>query len=77
MFEKELEQYEIVREKYEKNIIAHMDSHDYQEFTEVLFSTHSCAIEGNSFTIDDTRTLKELGWEHLSPRVESSTNVWR
>lgn len=27
----------------------------------MLFSTHSCAIEGNSFSVDDTRELKEKG----------------
>ena len=30
-------------------------------YNEVLFSTHSCAIEGNSFSVDDTRELKEKG----------------
>jgi Fic family protein len=34
---------------------------DYMDWNEVLFSAHSCAIEGNSFTVDDTRILKEQG----------------
>ena len=34
---------------------------DYMDWLEVLFSTHSCGIEGNSFTVDDTRILKEQG----------------
>ena len=34
---------------------------DYMDWHEVLFSAHSCAIEGNSFTVDDTRILKEQG----------------
>ncbi len=31
------------------------------EYNEILFSAHSCAIEGNSFTVDDTRILHEQG----------------
>lgn len=61
MFEKELQHYENVRKEYEQEIVAKMSDKDYHEYSEVLFSTHSCAIEGNSFTIDDSRALKELG----------------
>jgi Fic family protein len=28
-------------------------------YNEILFSAHSCGIEGNSFSVDDTRALKE------------------
>lgn len=38
-----------------------MDREEYIKYNEILFSTHSCAIEGNSFSIDDTRDLKEKG----------------
>ena len=38
-----------------------MDREEYIKYNEVLFSTHSCAIEGNSFSVDDTRELKEKG----------------
>lgn len=34
---------------------------DWREYNEVLFSAHSCAIEGNSFSVNDTRELKEKG----------------
>lgn len=34
---------------------------DFIEYNEILFSAHSCAIEGNSFSVDETRTLKEKG----------------
>lgn len=61
MFEKELAQYENVRREYEQKIVEKMDANYYREYSEVLFSTHSCAIEGNSFTLDDSKTLKELG----------------
>lgn len=61
MFEQELNAYEKVRREYEQKIVSRMDAMDYREYSEVLFSTHSCAIEGNSFTIDDSKALKELG----------------
>ena len=61
MFEREIERYEQVRSEYERRIVKKMAPSDYMEWHEVLFSCHSCAIEGNSFTIDDTRILKEQG----------------
>ena len=53
--------YESVRKSYQQKIVERMTEEQYQSYAEVLFSTHSCAIEGNSFTVDDTRTLKEEG----------------
>ena len=61
MFEQEIELYERVRSDYERNIVKKMAPTDYMEWHEVLFSCHSCAIEGNSFTVDDTRILHEQG----------------
>lgn len=61
MFEQEIKHYEEVRCEYEERIIKKMAPADYLDWHEVLFSTHSCAIEGNSFTVDDTRILKEQG----------------
>ena len=61
MFEKEIESYEQVRCEYEESIVKKMAPDSYMDWHEVLFSTHSCAIEGNSFTVDDTRILKEQG----------------
>ena len=61
MFEKEIKHYEQLRSEYEEYIVKRMAPADYMDRHEVLFSTHSCAIEGNSFTIDDTRILKEQG----------------
>lgn len=61
MFEQEIAHYEQVRCIYEERIVKKMAPADYKDWHEVLFSTHSCAIEGNSFTVDDTRILKEQG----------------
>ncbi len=61
MFEQEIERYEQVRRAYETQIKAKMSPQDYMDWHEVLFSCHSCGIEGNTFTVDDTRILKEQG----------------
>lgn len=60
-FEEEIKLYESLRCKYQALIINKMDREEYTNYNEVLFSTHSCAIEGNSFSVDDTRELKEKG----------------
>ena len=61
MFEKEIEEYEAVRQEYQQKIADRMGWEQWMEYNEILFSAHSCAIEGNSFTVDDTRILRELG----------------
>ena len=61
MFEKEIEEYERVRANYQENIADRMSHEQWIEYNEILFSAHSCAIEGNSFTVDDTRILREQG----------------
>lgn len=61
MFEKEIEEYERVRADYQENIADRMSHEQWMEYNEILFSAHSCAIEGNSFTVDDTRILREQG----------------
>lgn len=60
-FEEEIKLYASLRCKYQALIINKMDREEYTKYNEVLFSTHSCAIEGNSFSVDDTRELKEKG----------------
>ena len=56
-----ISRYEVVRKEYQEKICRRMSKEQYEEYSEILFSTHSCAIEGNSVTIDDTRALKEQG----------------
>ena len=59
MFEKEIEEYESIRKEYQKKVANRMSEQQWMEYNEILFSAHSCAIEGNSFTVDDTRILHE------------------
>ena len=61
MFEEEIKEYESVRPEYQQKIPDKMGREQWMEYNEILFSAHSCAIEGNSFTVDDTRVLREQG----------------
>lgn len=61
MFEQEIEKYESVLKTYRSLIIDRFDKQDFIDYNEILFSAYSCAIEGNSFSVDDTRALKEEG----------------
>ena len=61
MFEKEIKEYERIRKEYQQKIADRMGKEQWMEYNEILFSAHSCAIEGNSFTVDDTRILREQG----------------
>ena len=59
MFEREIEEYELVRQRYQKKVAEKMSRQQWMEYNEILFSAYSCAIEGNSFTVDDTRILRK------------------
>ena len=61
MFEKEIKAYEEVLKAYRQKVTDRMALADLREYNEILFSAHSCAIEGNSFSVNDTRELKEKG----------------
>jgi Fic family protein len=61
MFENEIRKYDEVAEAYKQTIIVPMGMEQFRERNEVLFSCHSCGIEGNSFTVDNTRELFEQG----------------
>ena len=53
--------YDSLVEEYRQNIINKFDIEDFRLYNEVLFASHNCGIEGNSFSVDDTRALKEQG----------------
>ena len=71
MFEKEIEEYESVRKEYQQKVAEKMGREQWMEYNEILFSAHSCAIEGNSFTVDDTRILREQGMATTSTCILS------
>ncbi|WP_404982071.1 Fic family protein [Capnocytophaga granulosa] len=57
--EQYIRDYEAIREIYQKNVIETFDPQDYNNYIQDLFTAHSCAIEGNSFSVNDTRELRE------------------
>ena len=61
MYEDLIPQYDSLVAEYKKIISDRFSKADFIEYNEILFSAHSCAIEGNSFSVDETRTLKEKG----------------
>lgn len=61
MFDKEIERYDSIRQVYQQKVADRMGREQWMEYNEILFSTYSCAIEGNTFTVDDTRMLREQG----------------
>ena len=50
MLEKEIAEYEELRRVYQEKVADKMGREQWMEYNEILFSAHSCAIEGNSFT---------------------------
>lgn len=56
------QKYDALLTEYEAIIISSFDAADFRTYNEILFSAHSCGIEGNSFTVDETRELKEKGY---------------
>lgn len=56
-----LEKYDNLVVDYNKIIVESFSAKDFMDYTEILFSAHSCAVEGNTFTVEETRDLKEKG----------------
>ncbi|MCF2736634.1 Fic family protein [Bacteroides caecigallinarum] len=61
MYEELIPQYDSLVAEYKEIVVDRFSKVDFIEYNEILFSAHSCAIEGNSFSVDETRTLKEKG----------------
>lgn len=56
-----ISRYNVLLEQYNDIIIKAFDDKDFFEYTENLVTAHSCGIEGNSFSVNDTRELNEKG----------------
>lgn len=55
------QEYDPLVAEYKSIVSDGFSLEDFREYNEILFSCHSCGIEGNSFSVDDTRALKEQG----------------
>ncbi|MGY3055691.1 Fic family protein [Pedobacter sp. UYEF25] len=56
-----LREYDEALKNYTELIVKSFRKKDFREYSEILFSAHSCAIEGNSFSVNDTKELREKG----------------
>ena len=54
-----ISKYNNILQNYNDLIVSKFDENDFKLYNEILFSAHSCGIEGNTFSVDDTRELKE------------------
>lgn len=51
MYEEFIPQYDSLVAEYKEIVADRFSKADFIEYNEILFSAHSCAIEGNSFFI--------------------------
>ena len=61
MFEQEIKQYDLLASQYLEQVAKPMGDLEFRKHSEIIFSCHSCGIEGSSFSVDDTRALFEQG----------------
>lgn len=61
MFEELIKEYDSLVKEYKTLVIDTFNKQDFIAYNEILFSAHNCGIEGNSFSVDETRALKEKG----------------
>jgi len=61
--------------EYQEKIVLPMGKKAFREYSKILFSCHSCGIEGSSFSVDDTRCLfeEQLGY-HLDVELLKTIN---
>jgi len=67
MFEKEITRYENCLKEYREKVIDKFDVQVLKEYNEILFSAHNCGLKGNTFSVNDTRALKEQGLGFIPP----------
>ncbi|MBR5685729.1 MAG: Fic family protein [Muribaculaceae bacterium] len=61
MFEQEIKRYDRLAAQYLEKVVKPMGDLEFRKHSEIIFSCHSCGIEGSSFSVDDTRALFEQG----------------
>ncbi len=75
MEDKLISRYDILVNRYKELVSEKLSRKDFIEYNEILFSAHSCAIEGNSFSVDETRTLKEKRAGHDPQRQDLAGGI--
>ena len=61
MEDKLISRYDILVNRYKELVSEKLSRKDFIEYNEILFSAHSCAIEGEQFFSGRDCTLKEKG----------------
>lgn len=61
MFANAIKKYDQLAVDYREQISRPMGEQEFRTYSEIMFSCHSCGIEGSSFSVDDTRALFEEG----------------
>ena len=61
MEDKLISRYDILVNRYKELVSEKLSRKDFIEYNEILFSAHSCAIEGNSFSVDPHLERKRAG----------------
>lgn len=61
MFEQEITRYDQLVKEYLERVAKPMGDLEFRKHSEIIFSCHSCGIEGSSFSVDDTQALFEQG----------------
>lgn len=59
--ENTIKEYEQLRAEYNNIIVSAFNPQDFANYINDMFTAHSCRIEGNSFSVNDTRALREQG----------------
>lgn len=61
-------------DEYKKYVSDKMSVEDFREYNEILFSSHSCGIEGNSFFIFGLQNIL-LDFATQEPDLENILNL--
>ncbi len=59
------QEYDALMAQYAAYVSDRLPVEELAERNEVLFSAHNCGVEGNSYTVDDTRALLEQGMNYV------------
>ncbi|MGV4459933.1 Fic family protein [Ornithobacterium rhinotracheale] len=59
--DKLISEYEETKLKYNEIVVQSFSKEDFTNYLESLFTAYSCAIEGNTFSVNETMELKEKG----------------
>ena len=75
MEDKLISRYDILVNRYKELVSEKLSRKDFIEYNEILFSAHSCAIEGNSFSVDRDPHLERKRAGHDPQRQDLAGGI--